>query len=265
MFTWVVMLGVNLKSAQAQPIYDWSDKQVTIGWKNPTFDRELEYDPITSVGYLQGDWPLNETLYMRGELSVIHYQRPDNQATLFGNPQVGIATLRDRSLAFNFDVTFPVVKDTTGEAGWVGSRIYYPDRSRYYHETWTLEAGTRYRKSWRQNLYAVVQGELKTIASEQFSYTDFYLDYMVGLEYRERQIHYDLSLQGGTLLTGSSGSFGDRRGMLIQVGAGYKTALVDPRLQVTLPVSKDLANDLQFIMGLSMTVDLQKLRWPGSY
>lgn len=261
----VGMVVLGIPAGYAQPIYEWSEKQIIVGWQNPTFDRDLEYNPITSSAYMNVSWPLDKNNVVQGILPWIHYQRPDNRASLIGNPSFGWQHKPDGPFIYRLDVTFPLVRDTTGEAAFVGSRIHYPTRQQFVHKAWTMQGGVGYRKGIYKDWLILLHGDLQTVAYNQFRNVDVLVDYVLKLRREQRQIHYDVSWHGSLAIAGSTVTPGDEWGHLIQVGFGFKTALVDPRLYVTVPLNASLNRDVDYVMGIAITADMGKLRWPGDF
>ncbi len=256
---------VCISAGYGQPIYEWSEKQITLGWQNPTFDRDIEYDPSTSSAYMNVSWPIDKNNIVRGNLPWIHYRRPDNRASLIGNPSLGWQHKPGGSFVYRIDVSFPLVHDTTGEAVYVRSRIHYPSRQQYFHKAWILRGGAGYQKEMYEDWFVLLHGNLQTVGYEKFRSVDFFADYTLKLRREQRQIHYDLSWQGLLAAAGSNVSLGDAWGHLIQVGFGFKTALVDPRLHFAIPLNTALNRDVDYVMGISITADMNKLRWPGDF
>lgn len=254
-------------------------------WINQTHDKAISLEGfkpktkqnttlLTSAYFLSVRWPIIPNFVFVGELPFAYGKRElravNTKATSkLGNPYLGIELLQQDSPIFvEAGIRLPIVS-SSNFANTIGI-LSDPDRfEAFAPDILTLMALINFHNDQPSNLFFRLRGGpsflintaggganlLGGLSNED---VELYLLYdgQIGYNFEEIPLHVDGGLTGRLIVT-EEGNFGKRTFMQLGFAVRLDFKRVSPGLHLRIPIDDDLKENLRYIVGANLTVNLE--------
>jgi hypothetical protein len=249
-------------SAQSLWTDQSSDRAISVEFLKPEFEGDDDTDFLTSTIVLSGRMPISPTIAGEAELPFTRYGIDndviDRSESAVGNPYLGVR-IRSRSVVYRVGIRLPIAPEDKATALTAGRLTDYDRFEAFLSNVLAVNASATGQA--RLSDQATLQfggGPVLLVSTEDTGGDDaeVYAQYFLLGEFDARTVLVKAGFTGRALLTESDLDFGERSIHQFGLGASLNTGMVRPGLLVRIPLDKDLREDVDYVVGLNVTVIL---------
>ena len=269
----VVSLAFVLAASTAAQTY-WMhpgrDKNVTLQMFKPKFDHENNLGTLTSVWFLSGRFEASDRVDIFVDLPVSNldwdedlYSSHEDQS-LIGNPYVGIearASARHTPLSVigRFGIRPPLASDDKWGAVELGYIICFDRLEAFFPDYWSLTFGLGSSRALEGESgirhSANVDGVV-IVPTEEHWDTELFLNYNFEMWFQAPKFKFGAGFAGRWQATAEDVDFGEASVHQLGFTGVLDLGSFDPGFHVRVPIDDTLSDIVDYVYGLSFSIDL---------
>ncbi len=248
-------------NAQNYWLHPEKGKNITLEASKISFDRDAEFDFLTSVWFLSLHYQIIPTFTFVAEIPFSNFGAEGYEGkTMIGNPLLGFRlSMANTGPVLNMGVRMPLAQDDKWDAVWVGIygsfdrfEAFLPDVASVY-----LSGGYHYEIPSGLIFECALGPNLMMPTEDEGTESELYIDYNAEIWYYREQGGVGFGFSGRLLATEADLDFGERT--VHQLGLAGKIALgnILPGFQIRLPLDAELGDYIDVVYGLNVTMRLK--------
>lgn len=240
-----------------------SDRSLSIEFSKPEFEGEDNADFLTSATFLSGRFPIGRRTFAEVDLPIARYgietDFVERSQSGIGNPYVGILS-RGTVLTSRIGVRLPFASRDDGTALTAGRLTDFDRFEAFLADVVAVNASiagpTRLTDNTTLHLGG---GPLLLVSTEDRpdDNAEVYAHYFALAEVTGSVLTVKTGVTGRSILTEPDLDFGERSVHQFGLAGLFNMGAVRPGLHVRIPLDRDLTEDIDYVVGANLTVDLR--------
>lgn len=257
----LILLGIGAQ-ASAQSIWTrpYTPNRVAVELLHPSLDAGDNLTSFTGAAFLSGTALLSERMAVTAEVPVARHateaEAISTTESVLGNPYVGLDVIGVRTpLLLELGARLPVVSDTSAATS-LGMLTDFDRSDAFAPHRLTTQALLNYRWELTRTLNLRLRGgPMLTVDTEGDVPTELLARYSVQAWSEGDRFIWGLGATGRALVT-EGGSFDDRTTHYAGGTFMLNFERVHPGVIVQLPLNSAVADQVDWVMGLTLSVSL---------
>ena len=236
------------------------DRAVAVEFLKPDFEGDNNTDLLTSATFLSGRLLIGQSVVGEAELPFVRYgidtgaiKRSESSV---GNPYLGVR-IKSPMLTYRVGVRVPIATDDDGTTLTAGRLTDYDRFEAFLPDVFAIKGSVMgpVRLSDLVTL-DIGGGPVILLSTKDNGSNDLWAQYFVLARITTGNVTVKSGLTGVAILTESNLDFSERTTHQFGLGATLNLGTVRPGLLVRIPLQKALTEDINYVVGLNVTVVL---------
>ena len=261
------LLFLSSLSAQAQTsiaLYNGGNQEVGVAFLKPSFENDSNLSFLSSAWYFYGRFPVGVNVAIIADipLSFVSEEGGGESEFMLGNPMVGVEIDRPVSPMYaQFGVRLPLSSDNNFAAALFGIFSDYDNFTAFTPDIIPVVFRAGRRDITPTGFYSniLLGGELIFYTEENFgddNNTELVVTYQALAGYDTGSGRFAGGITGVFLASDADGSFADNSFHQFTLQATSNFNQFRPGIFIRLPLDEDLSDLINFVFGLTLSVDL---------